>query len=304
MQESTFKTACPHFEMFQNEFGNKKLSELTIRDCEQFKIKLMSNYSPNYAKNLWSRFKKCLNYAEKMEYILTSPCKKLENPKGVKTDSTFWTFDEFKKVISLFDLSDYEDLLWYTMVWFYYMTGVRVSEGFSLVWSDYDNNKKQIFIHSTLECIGKGQYVRKERTKTSAGERIIPLDEKTVEILDRWRNVQVSNSDFDYIFSKFGKPMIKSTLGRMLRRYSIRAGVTVISGKGLRHSHDSFLINVLNKSILEISHRSGRKDIATTLNHYAHYYSYRSDIGSDITKFLKTENQFYTPSDTTMTNGN
>ncbi len=38
------------------------------------------------------------------------PCKSLDNPKGKRPDTKFWTFEEFKKVLSTFDLTDYEDL--------------------------------------------------------------------------------------------------------------------------------------------------------------------------------------------------
>lgn len=41
-----------------------------------------------------------------------------------------------------FDLSDYEGRQRFTMVWLYYMTGCRVSEGFSLKWSDINFKEK------------------------------------------------------------------------------------------------------------------------------------------------------------------
>ena len=46
-----------------------------------------------------------------------------------------------------------------------FMTGMRVSEGLSLKWSDIDLKNKVIHIQSTLEYQGNGKYVRKEQTK-------------------------------------------------------------------------------------------------------------------------------------------
>ena len=86
-----------------------KLRDIKPRDCERFRLKLIANHSPNYAKCVWIRFKQCLGYAERMEYIKTFPCKSLDNPKGKRPDTKFWTFDEFKKVIATFDIEDYED---------------------------------------------------------------------------------------------------------------------------------------------------------------------------------------------------
>ena len=61
-------------------------------------------------KNMWSRFKACLGYAERLGYIDRVPFKGLDNPRGKHPDTKFWTFDEFKKVINSFDISEYEGL--------------------------------------------------------------------------------------------------------------------------------------------------------------------------------------------------
>lgn len=296
VQDSTYRTAVAQFETFIDRFGKLKLRDIKPRDCEKFRLELIDKYSANYAKCVWIRFKQCLGYAERMEYIKTFPCKCLDNPKGKRPDTKFWTFEEFKKVISTFDLTDYEDLHRFTTTWLYYMTGVRVSEGFSLLWSDFDKENKHIFVHSTLEALKGGVYKRKEQTKTEAGIRYIDLDDETIKVLERWRSVQVSNSDQDYILSKFGEPMVKSTLTRMLKRHAKLAGVPEITGKGLRHSHDSFMINVLKKDVLEVSQRSGRIDKATTLNTYSHYYNANNTtLGNEITLLLKQEGVGATP---------
>lgn len=90
--------------------------------------------------------------------------------------------------------------------------------------------------------------------------------------------------------------MVKSTLTRMLKRHAKLAGVPEITGKGLRHSHDSFMINVLKKDVLEVSQRSGRIDKATTLNTYSHYYNANNTtLGNEITLLLKQEGVGATP---------
>ena len=85
---------------------------------------------------MWSRFKACLGYAERLGYISKHPCLGLDNPKGKHPVTEFWTFEEFKKVMRTFDCSEYEDRHRYTTIWLYYMTGVRVSEGLALKWKD------------------------------------------------------------------------------------------------------------------------------------------------------------------------
>ncbi|KAF1242504.1 site-specific integrase [Streptococcus agalactiae] len=296
VQISTYNTAITHFNTFVEVFGNKKLRDIKTRDCEKFRLELIDKYSANYAKSVWIRFKQCLGYAERMEYIKTFPCKSLDNPKGKRPDTKFWTFEDFKKVINTFNKSEYEDLHRFTTTWLYYMTGVRVSEGFALLWSDYDRKNKRLFVHATLEALKGGIYRRKEQTKTEAGIRYIDLDDETIKVLDTWRKIQISNSDDDYILSKFGDPMLKSTLTRMLKRHAKMAKVPEITGKGLRHSHDSFMINVLGKDVLSVSQRSGRIDKATTLNTYSHFYNVnKQTIGNEITNLLQKEGVTNTP---------
>ena len=73
----------------------------------------------------------------------------------------------------------------------------------------------------------------------------------------------------------------------MLKRHALVAKVPVITGKGLRHSHDSFMINVLKKDVLYVSARSGRTDKATTLNTYSHFYDRQVVTGgAEITEVL------------------
>ncbi|WCQ69469.1 tyrosine-type recombinase/integrase [Streptococcus pasteurianus] len=295
VQEVTYRTVLTHYNLFISKFGKMKLRDIKTRDCERFRLELMENYSPNYAKAVWIHFKQCLGYAERMEYIKSFPCKSLDNPRGKRPDTKFWTFDDFKKVIATFNLMDYEDLMRFTTTWLYYMTGVRVSEGFALLWSDCDKKNKRIFVHATMEARKGGIYYRKEQTKTEAGRRFVDLDDETINVLERWREIQVSNSDSDYILSKFGSPMVKSTLTRMLKRHAKLADVPEITGKGLRHSHDSFMINVLGKDVLAVSQRSGRVDKTTTLNTYSHYYAYENNIGNEITNLLQKEGVSSTP---------
>lgn len=117
---------------------------------------------------------------------------------------------------------------------------------------------------------------RNAYTKTTDGKRTIALDDDTIEILKNWRERQKTiglGNETDFIFTYDGLPMIKSTLSRILNRYSSLAGVKRIQGKGLRHSHASYLINEFNVSVLILSKRLGHSSPEITLKHYAHLWS-------------------------------
>ncbi|MGX5475890.1 tyrosine-type recombinase/integrase [Bacillus toyonensis] len=84
---------------------------------------------------------------------------------------------------------------------------------------------------------------------------------------------QTEVEESDFVFSYDGLPMIKSTIGRIIQRYSKLAGVKKIQAKGLRHSHASYLINEFNVSVLVLSQRMGHSSPEITLKHYAHMWS-------------------------------
>ena len=62
------------------------------------------------------------------------------------------------------------------------------------------------------------------------------------------------------------------------QRYAKLAHVPVIQGKGLRHSHVSYLINEFNADILVVSQRLGHSSPEITLKHYAHLWG-KNDEG-------------------------
>lgn len=125
------------------------------------------------------------------------------------------------------------------MLWVYFTTGIRVNEGCALYWNDIDCKKKTMRVHHMLDFKNKNTWTRKNYTKTDAGKRIISLDDDTLKILTEWKKRQTTQCKSDFIFSYDGKPMQKSTIARIIERYSKLAGVHKIQIKALRHSHAS-----------------------------------------------------------------
>lgn len=64
---------------------------------------------------------------------------------------------------------------------------------------------------------------RNSYTKTEDGKRIVALDDDTVKILNDWKSRQTEiglGKERDFVFSYDGLPMIKSTISRIIERYS------------------------------------------------------------------------------------
>lgn len=119
------------------------------------------------------------------------------------------------------------------MIWLYYMTGIRVSEGLALTWDDVDLSRKKLRIHHTLEMQNQNNFIRKPYTKTENGMRTITLDNDTVSILKEWKNTQNRHGIKRFILSYADLPLYRSTVQRIIKRYATSARVPVIQGKGL-----------------------------------------------------------------------
>ena len=211
-----------------------------------------------------------------MGYVEQNISKRVEAiPKG-KATVPYWTKSEFEAVISKIYIGNTYEHLNFIMLWIYFMTGIRVNEGCALRWNDVDFKNKKLRIHNMLIIQSKEDWTINPYTKTKNGRRTISLDSDTISILKKWKKTQktigLGNED-DFIFSYDGLPMIKSTISRIIARYSKLAGVKKIQAKGLRHSHASYLINEFNISILILCKRLGHSSPEITLKHYSHLWT-------------------------------
>lgn len=283
VEESTFSVRKRILEKIRDRFASIPLRSISVEDVQHFRTWLLTSkenggagYSQSYASLVFGTFRKSLDKAVEMQYLEMNITKKVRAiPKG-KANVSYWTKEDFEKVINQIYIEDFYEHLNFVMLWVYYMTGIRVNEGTALWWNDVDLKNKRLRVHHMLIMKTRSEWKRNSYTKTEDGKRIIALDDDTINILTVWRNRQLEiglgNSN-DFIFSYDGLPMIKSTIGRIIKRYSQFAGVTGIQAKGLRHSHASYLINEFNVSVLVLSQRMGHSNPEITLKYYAHMWS-------------------------------
>ncbi|EAE2781361.1 site-specific integrase [Listeria monocytogenes] len=306
VEESTFSVRERTLERMSERFYSIPLRSISIEDVQQYRTWLLSedgaDYSQAYASLVFGMFRKSLEMAVDMQYLEQNVSKKVKAiPKG-KSVVPYWTKTEFEKVITTICLDDIYEHLCFVMLWVYFMTGVRVNEGTALWWEDVDFENKRLRVHHSLFIKTKSDWTRKNYTKTADGKRILSLDDDTIRILREWKQRQETIGIRDFIFSYDGMPMIKSTIARIIERYSKIAKVHRIQAKGLRHSHASYLINEFNVSVLILSKRMGHSSPEITLKHYSHMWS---GIDESIAQEMTGNIQISTASKTNINfNGN
>lgn len=280
VKHSTFLTRESALSIITNRFADSKMRDMTMDDAERFRLDLLNNFgfSQNYAALVYGMFRSSLTYAVKRNIIDSNTALLTDAIAKKKAIVPYWTKEDFEQVLTSFYLDDYYDHMSFVIVWLFFMTGLRVSEGLALQWSDVDLNKRKLRVHHNLEMHNQSDYTLNPYTKTDSGQRIITIDADTAEILAEWKKIQASNGVKGFIMSYDDQPLYRSTVARIIKRHAKAAGVHEIEAKGLRHSHVSYLINEFNADILVVSKRLGHSSPEITLKHYAHLWNRNDEV--------------------------
>ncbi|MFD1485264.1 tyrosine-type recombinase/integrase [Lacticaseibacillus baoqingensis] len=275
VEDSTWNSRQSTMKILTDRFGKMKLRDIEVGDCERFRIWLLndSGLSQAYSSLVYTMLRTTLDYAVTLNFLSSNISKRTKAiPKG-KAVVAFWTKDEFEAVLSKIYCEDFYEHMCFVMLWVYYMTGIRVSEGLALWWSDIDFGSKKMRVHHTLDMRNQNDWTRKPYTKTVEGMRTISLDDDTIAVLKEWQAVQEAHGVKNFVMSATGKPTYRSTVMKVITRYAKLADVVDIQAKGLRHSHVSYLINEFNANVLHVSKRLGHSSPEITLKHYSHLWS-------------------------------
>lgn len=169
-------------------------------------------------------------------------------------------------------------------------TGMREAELLGLKWSDVNFEKREISVNSTRVIVkdrsanSKTHYtvISQESTKTDAGERKIPINDKAFSALQDLYSI---TGNCTYVLStKNGTPLNPRYLDRMLRKIAVYAGMDeskIFGPHSMRHSFASRLFEN-NVDIKVISTILGHADISITYNTYIHLLKNQQQIAVDI----------------------
>lgn len=145
---------------------------------------------------------------------------------------------------------------------FYYTaltTGLRVGELGALEWRDV-----------TTTALTITRSLGSDGTKTPTGRRVVPLASDTVSVLEQHRAAQESTSALVFPTSN-GRPVTRAYARTSLHRWATKAGVTLLSPHGLRHTYASMAISA-GMSAPELARVLGHTSPAFTLRRYVHFF--------------------------------
>ncbi|MCT4462921.1 site-specific integrase [Lactococcus cremoris] len=214
-----------------------------------------------------------------------NPCKALKRLPQQHKEMFYYTPEQFKQFISLFDESEYHFQLLYKILMF---TGARIGEALALTW-------EQINLEIGYIDIKNSAHYRKSKvtiaeTKTTQSIRRIYIHKALIDELSKWKQRQfqllikyISTPEQLQIYQNTPKvltaPDVSNFKKEKLKKRAELINLKLIRNHDFRHSHAAFLISQgLRKGegkdylFFTLMKRLGHSSITTTINTYSHLF--------------------------------
>ena len=260
----------------------------TLTDMEEnpkyiqdfYQHELSKGLTPNTVIRRHANIRKALQHAFQLDLIKSNPADKIERPKKNNYIASYYTGEELSV---LFKASKGDPLELPIILAAYY--GLRRSEILGLKWDAINFETEKISIRYTVTEVsngaGKGNViVEKERTKSKASRRVLPLVPVIKETLLNMKQEQADNkrlcgSSYNDKYlefvnvNKLGERIKPNYITQHFTILLERHGLRKIRFHDLRHSCAS-LLYANGVSLKEIQQWLGHSDISTTANIYTH----------------------------------
>jgi len=263
--------------------GNIQIASLRMDDIENMIFDL-ENKGLSYSriKKAYDAVNACFKKGLINRELEYNPCEGVDLPANTKkksNDIIFFDEDEVNKIcktaISTYDSGKYIFRLGWTIP-LLFNAGIRVSELLGLTWSDIDIINKTMTISKTVVFVNdrdintktKTKRLVQESTKTKSSARIIPLNKKAMESIEKLREI---TGAFEYLCTTSnGKGIDPSSIDRMFKLILKKSGIEKNCGvHACRHTFASSLFKQ-GVDVKYVSELLGHSNISITYNIYIH----------------------------------
>ncbi|OQQ86999.1 site-specific integrase [Ligilactobacillus salivarius] len=275
-------------------FKDMYVDKITLRQCQDFVNKTFKKAPVAYVYSV-SIVKNTLDYALRLGMIESNPMLYVIKPKKQTTISdnhgNYYNKDELKKFL---DVAKNTDLKKYTLFRLLAFSGMRVGECLALTWHDLNYKNNTIAINKTLARTKNG--IKIQTPKTKASNRVVSLDNETIQVLKMWQleqrkqllklGINAMNKQ-QLIFSNTkNKFIIIPTVRLAIKQIAKKAGLYPITTHGFRHTHATLLF-ASGMDIKQVQARLGHSNVQTTLNIYTHAMKDKQDkIGDEFARYI------------------
>lgn len=248
----------------------KKINEMVVKDF----LLSITDYSESIIKKCYSMLNRCMKEAMRLGAISVNPVENVRRPKSIKKTKKIraLTVDEQKRLVDA--LKQHPDFKFKNQILLSLFTGARMGEINALEPDDINLTFKTMQIRRTVTRDANDRAVIGDRTKTYAGERLLPLNDKALAVAKD----ALQNCSGETLFPVVTTSRINHLFKTFLNRYEIidNSIFGSITCHSLRHTYATRCIESgVPAKVLQ--HLLGHKDIQTTLNTYCDVYDNLTD---------------------------
>ena len=233
-----------------NAFGNKKMTDVTLEECQQ----LVFDYADKYQR--WDKkisvFSSVFKFAIRYGIVTVNPFDRVERPKVKHVDHKGYTpeqFTIFKRGI----IEHYKETnpKAFTVLWLLAHTGLRKGEALGLRWSDVDLSAGFIHVRVALTRDYDNKLIEGDQPKNKYSIRTVPIGSGTIKVLKKWRieqrhelkyyNINTSQPNQLVFTSQHGGPLSPSKPGKWKKVIEKKYGLPHNRIHDLRHTYTTLL---------------------------------------------------------------
>ena len=263
--------------------GDKRIRDITRHDVFRLREELAGALAPATVNYYISLLNTTLNDAIADGIIMKNPAfrvKQLKStgPKATETNHRALSLDEQRL---LFDYLKSADAWYYELFAFQTLTGMRIGECCALCWGDISDGL--IHVHATVSQVGIGMYVVSQTTKTAAGKREIPVNDRITAILKRQREKLLRTFGIHAVAAPCRIFVPRRDCGAVLRPTNVNRSlqwiIKAMNREGIAFAplsthalRDTFATRCVEQGMqpLTLSKLLGHTKIAMTMDLYAH----------------------------------
>mgnify|MGYP000165797370 CR=1 FL=1 len=252
--------------------GNKNIDEITSDEIQAY-LNSQKHLSNSSIKKLYQQFNQAFKISINRGYLMQNPMINVIRPKSEKEDKVVraLTVEEQQAFTEYLLDKDVTQCKYRNIYLIQMYMGLRVSEALALTTHDIDLHHKKMSVNKTLTTDEIGGVIMGNKTKTYAGNRLLPIPDFLYPyIVEQMQvaNNQENNEEkllFKPIHQRYTKrENVNSELKRILKKYFC---ITDISTHSLRHTFGTRCIESGMAPVV-VQKLMGHKDIGVTLNTY------------------------------------
>lgn len=166
----------------QYKLGYMEVGKIRPEHCEEWLDDMKKKYKGSSIQSQISLIKRTFEYALDYDYIAKNPFRHITTDRSDSKKIEALSVEDMNRFLS-FCSKDNRCAHCFDMIYVLFWTGIRASELCGLTLDNIDMNNRTIKVEKQLQCINHAHVVIP--TKTTNGERIIPMTDGVYECFKR-----------------------------------------------------------------------------------------------------------------------